>query len=414
MARQEEDRARRFARVRAASLALTEGLSAEDLGAQAFAEASPGKWHLAHTTWFFETFLLAPREPGFRPFEPAFRTLFNSYYDAVGARPPQGARGLLTRPGLDVVLAWRRAVDQRVAAMLPGLDADGLAVLETGLAHEEQHQELMVTDQLAAFARHPLAPGWRPFPPAPRRAPQPLTWCGHEGGLLEIGARPDGFAFDNERPRHAVFLRPFRLASRAVTCGEWLAFMADDGYGRPTLWQSDGWDAARVGGWNAPEGWALGEDGWTAMTVAGRRPVDEDAPVCHVSWYEADAFARWAGARLPDEAEWEVMAAQVPASGNLLESGFLRPLPAASGNGLPAQMFGDVWEWTASAHRPYPGWRAPAGAMGEYNGKFMTGRMVCRGGSCATPFGHVRASYRNFWWPSARWQFTGLRLAEDV
>lgn len=414
-----DDMARRYGRVRGTSEALVAGLGAEDQAAQAFAEASPAKWHLAHTTWFFETFLLAEFEPAEPPFDPTFRMLFNSYYDAIGSRPDQARRGLLTRPALAVVMAYRHEVDRRVTALLGTLDgeraAQALAVLEIGLAHEEQHQELIVTDLLALFRRHPLSPAWRSAAPAPRRAAPPLGWCAHEGGLVEIGARAETFAFDNERPRHAVFLPPFRLASRAVTCGEWLAFMADGGYYRPTLWQSDGWDAVRAGDWRAPEGWARGEAGWTTMTVFGREPVDEHAPVCHISWYEAEAYARWSGARLPDEAEWEVMAALVPASGNLLDAGFLRPLPAtaAAGND-PGQLFGDVWEWTASPHRPYPRWRAPAGAMGEYNGKFMAGRMVCRGGSFATPVGHIRATYRNFWWPSARWQFTGLRLAEDA
>jgi ergothioneine biosynthesis protein EgtB len=408
----------RYHRVRASSIALVEDLTAEDMAAQAFAEASPAKWHLAHTTWFFETFLLAELAPGRPAFDRSFRFLFNSYYDAIGARPPQNARGLLTRPSLPQVLEYRRAIDHAVAAMLPELnDADwarAQAILDCGLAHEEQHQELMLTDGLALFARHPLSPAWkRAAPSLPGRPPPPLAWFRHDGGVVEIGARPEEFAFDNERPRHPVLVPPFRLASRAVTCGEWLAFMADGGYRRPSLWQADGWDAVRAGHWQEPEGWRLGDHGWSAMTLFGRQPVDEQAPVCHVSWYEAEAYARWAGARLPDEAEWEVAAAGVPVAGNLLHSGFLRPLPAAADN-RPTQLFGDVWEWTASPHRPYPGWRAPAGAMAEYNGKFMSGRMVCRGGSFATPTGHIRASYRNFWWPSARWQFTGLRLAEDA
>lgn len=409
---------RRYFKVRNRSAALVEDLTAEDMAAQAFAEASPAKWHLAHTTWFFETFLLAELAPGRPAFDPAFRFLFNSYYDAIGARPAQSARGLLTRPPLPVVLEYRRAVDHAVADMLANLGGADFgrasAILDRGLAHEEQHQELILTDGLALFARHPLSPAWmRAAPPIPSRPAPPLRWFDHEGGVVEIGARPDSFAFDNECPRHPVQLPPFRLASRAVTCGEWLAFMADGGYRRPALWQADGWDAVQAGGWQAPEGWGFKDGGWTMMTLFGRQPVDEDAPVCHVGWYEAECYARWAGARLPDEAEWEAMAAGLPVSGNLLDSNCLRPLPAVA-NGHPAQMFGDVWEWTASPHRPYPGWRAPAGAMAEYNGKFMSGRMVCRGGSFATPANHIRASYRNFWWPSARWQFTGLRLAEDA
>ncbi|MBC7906818.1 MAG: ergothioneine biosynthesis protein EgtB [Rhodospirillaceae bacterium] len=380
-----EESARRFRRVRAQTEALVEGLTPEDLGAQAFTEASPAKWHLAHTSWFFETFLLT-----FRPvFDPAFRDLFNSYYDSVSrARPAQGSRGWLTRPALAEVLAYRRWVDEGMGELLAQDEVPVL--LDLGLAHEEQHQELILTDGLALFACNPLEPAWCTSKP-PVHRPVQSAWISHDGELVEIGHAGPGFAFDNETPRHPVVLAPFRLASRPVTNGQWQDFMADGGYANPLLWQSDGWDAVQAQGWTAPEYWRRDQGGWTVMTLWGRQPVDPHAPVCHVSWFEADAYANWAGARLPDEAEWEV-AAVIGGIGDV----------------------GDVWEWTASAHRPYPGWRAPKGAMGEYNGKFMAGRMVCRGGSFATPPGHCRPTYRNFWWPATRWQFTGLRLAEDA
>lgn len=412
-----EESSRRYRRVRAQTDALVERLTPEDMVVQPFAEASPAKWHLAHTTWFFETFLLAAFVPGRDPFDADYRMLFNSYYDTVGTRPRQGHRGWLTRPGLAEIAAYRIHVDRAVLDLLAGGDPtpELAATLDLGLAHEEQHQELILTDGLALFARNPLEPAWREAVAAPRRSAAPLTWVEHEGGVVEIGHDDkNGFAFDNEKPRHRVLLRPFRLASRLVTNGEWQDFMADGGYARPVLWQADGWDLVQAKGWTAPLYWQCRDGQWSVMTLFGREAVDPDAPVSHVSWFEADAYARWAGARLPEEAEWEVVAAGVPASGNLLESGCFRPLPAPASSGGPVQMFGDVWEWTAGVHRPYPGWRAPPGAFGEYNGKFMTGRMVCRGGSFATANAHVRASGRNFWWPSCRWQFNGLRLAEDA
>lgn len=416
-----EDAVRRYRRVRARTETLVEGLSPEDRCAQAFREASPAKWHLAHTTWFFETFLLAGMDNRHHPFDPAFRMLFNSYYDAVGDRPAQARRGLLTRPSMATVSAYRQAVDRAMVEVLAGGDGERAArlmpLLDLGLAHEEQHQELILTDGLALFAANPLEPAWRQPAKAPSggESGDGPDWVGHGGGLVEIGHDGPGFAYDNEGPRHPVMLAPFRLGARPVSNRQWLAFIEDGGYGRPMLWQSDGWEAARAQGWTAPEYWRHHDGVWTAMTLFGRQPVDWDAPVCHVSWYEADAFATWAGARLPGEAEWEVVAASLPVTGNLLEAGFFQPLPGVRGGGAaPSRMFGDVWEWTASPHRPYSGWRAPEGALGEYNGKFMSGRMVCRGGSFATPANHIRATYRNFWWPSARWQFTGLRLAEDA
>ncbi|MGE5478347.1 MAG: ergothioneine biosynthesis protein EgtB [Bacteroidales bacterium] len=378
--------ARRYAQVRARTEALVAGLTAEDLGGQAFAEASPAKWHLAHTTWFFETFVLADRPP----FDPAFRQLFNSYYDSVGHRPRQAERGWLTRPPLPEVMAWRRTVDDAVAALLES--GTQPAALELGLAHEEQHQELILSDGLALFARNPLEPAWSDTPPPPLR-PAAQEWIAFAGGMVEIGHGGPGFAFDNEAPRHRRFLAPYRLANRPVSNGEWLEFMADGGYARPLLWQADGWELAQAEGWTAPLYWRRDADGWTAMTLWGRRPLDPEAPVCHVSWYEADAYARWAGARLPLEAEWEAAARHHPAL---------------------AAMTGAVWQWTGSAHRPYPGYAPPGGAFGEYNGKFMIGRMVLRGGSFATPPDHLSPTTRNFWWPAARWQFSGLRLAVDA
>lgn len=384
-----DDPAHRYRQVRSYSEALVAGLTPEDMGGQAFAEASPAKWHLAHTTWFFETFLLA----GQPPFDPAFRDLFNSYYDTVGDRPRQGDRGWLTRPSVARVVEWRHRVDEAMARRLAqGPPPEALAL---GLAHEEQHQELMLTDGLALFARNPLEPAWRvDAPPRPMPPAAPLGWLAFDGGMAAIGHDGAGFAFDNEGPRHRRLLAPFRLADRLVTNGEWLEFMADGGYARPLLWQADGWDLVRGEGWAAPLYWRRDDHaGWTAMGLWGRRPVAPHAPVLHVSWYEADAFARWAGARLPDEAEWEV---------------------AAQSRRPPGQMTGAAWQWTGSAHRPYPGYRPPSGPFGEYNGKFMSGRMVLRGGSFATPPGSLGLTTRNFWVPATRWQFTGLRLAEDA
>ncbi|MGE5504227.1 MAG: ergothioneine biosynthesis protein EgtB [Actinomycetota bacterium] len=358
-----------YATVRRESLARIRGLTPEDLQAQAFPDASPGKWHLAHTTWFFAEFILGEVPP-------LWRTLFNSYYEAVGPRHPRPERGLLTRPGLAEVLEWRAEVDARMAGRVSPL-------LALGLAHEQQHQELMVTDQLALFARHPAEPGWRD-PPAPASLPSP-GWIEHPGGPCEIGHGGGGFAFDNEGPRHRVWLQPFRLATRPLSNKDVAAFIADGGYVRPELWMSEGWDTVRRLGWSGPEYWRDG----TQLTPAGRRPLDPDAAAVHLSWFEADAVARWAGARLPTEAEWEVLADRLPATGL-------------------------VWEWTGSAYRPHPGYRPGPGALGEYNGKFMSGQMVLKGGSTATPAGHGRASYRNFFPPAARWQFTGARLAEDA
>jgi ergothioneine biosynthesis protein EgtB len=404
----------RYREVRAATVALAAPLSPEDCQVQSMPDASPTKWHLAHTTWFFETFVLEPAGRGnYRPFHPRFAFLFNSYYESVGERPVRAARGLLTRPSLDEVYAYRRAVDEAMLRLLePGVDPALAAVIVLGLHHEQQHQELVVTDIKHALHANPLAPAYRARPAAARETRlEPASFIGHAGGLVEIGHAGQRFAFDNEGPRHTVFLQPFQIATRLVTAGEYLAFMADGGYRRPELWLSDGWAQAQAERWQAPLYWREQDGAPSLFTLDGPRPVAHDEPVVHVSFYEADAYARWAGARLPTEQEWEVIAASHAPDGNFLEDGALHPRPAAAGQ--MAQLYGDAWEWTASAYAPYPGFRPLAGALGEYNGKFMCNQLVLRGGSCATPRGHVRASYRNFFPPGARWQFSGIRLARD-
>ncbi len=401
-----------LARVRQRTLDLAAPLSAEDMQPQAMPDASPTKWHLAHTTWFFDEFILRPH--GYAPEAPEnARFLFNSYYEAVGERHPRPDRGLVTRPGVQAVIDWRLRVDDalaRVFAEAPANLIDELApLLELGLNHEEQHQELLLMDILSLFALHPGAPAYRiDLKSAAGPPPKPVGWITHEGGLVEIGAGQGGFAFDCERPRQRVWLEPFALADRLVTCGDWLAFIADGGYDTPAHWLSDGWDRARAEGWRSPAYWDLDDGVWTRRTLAGREVVDPAAPVCHVSFYEADAYARWAGARLPGEAEWEAVAEGRPISGNFLESDILRTAASAGD-----QLYGDVWEWTSSAYSPYRGFAPAPGAVGEYNGKFMSGRQVLRGGACVTPAAHMRASYRNFFEPHQRWMFSGLRLAQD-
>ncbi len=413
--------------VRRQTEALAAPLSPEDQMVQSMPDASPAKWHRAHTTWFFETFLLTPFLPGWRPFDERWGFLFNSYYEAVGARYPRPHRGLLTRPSVEEVARYRAAVDAAMFDLLAGPAAgreDIAALVRLGINHEQQHQELLLTDILHAFSCNPLRPAWRPDGPSLDEAPPPAppAFIAFAGGLREIGHEGGGFAFDNEGPRHTVFLHPFRLANRPVSNGEWLDFIDDGGYRRPELWLSDGWAAVQAEAWQAPLYWRqdVGDGGRTTMTLAGVQRLDPAAPVCHVSFYEADAFARWAGKRLPGEAEWEFAASRVPVAGTFVDVGAperstLRPLPAGpAGSGKLRQLFGDVWEWTQSPYAPYPGFRPAEGAVGEYNGKFMCNQMVLRGGSCVTPGGHVRATYRNFFYPHQRWQFTGLRLAEDV
>jgi len=404
----------RYRSVRRASEGLIRSLTPEDMGAQSMADASPTKWHLAHTTWFFETFLLTPNLSGYRVFDPKFGYLFNSYYEAIGPRQPRPARGLITRPSVADVLAYRAHVDAAMATLLADGGQAHADLLDLGLAHEEQHQELILMDILHLFAQSPLSPAFappRPGPAAPA-AVAPLGYASFAGGLVEIGHDGQGFAFDNEGPRHRVWLEPFRLADRLVTNGEWLAFMADGGYARPEFWLSEGWALVRAEDWQAPVYWRETPDGWRAMGLNGLRPLDPAQPVSHLSYYEADAYAAWAGARLPTEAEWEHAAHSQPIEGNFVGSGRFGAQAAPAGEGV-RQMFGDLWEWTRSAYLPYPGFQPAKGAVGEYNGKFMSGQFVLRGGACVTPAGHVRASYRNFFYPHQRWMFSGLRLALD-
>lgn len=405
--------AQRFRQVRARSKALAARLSPEDAVVQSAPECSPAKWHLAHTTWFWETFVCVPHAPGWGEGDATYAYLFNSYYESLGPRHARDARGLLTRPSLDEVLAYRERVDAGVEAALAGGDPPE-ALMRLGFAHEEQHQELLLMDVQHLFASQPLRPAY--VPRTTERAdqePEPIRWVPFDGGLARIGA--DGsepFAFDNEGPRHRVWLEPYALADRLVTNAEWLRFMGDGGYQRPELWLADGWTWAKTEGVRAPQYWEAGEGGWLRCSLNGREPLEIGEPVSHVSLYEADAFARWAGARLPTEAEWEAAAAGLAQDGVFLDAEAWRPRPANAGEGL-RQMFGDLWEWTASAYQPYPGFRAAPGAVGEYNGKFMVNQAVLKGGCCATPPDHVRATYRNFFFPGQRWQFSGVRLAQD-
>jgi ergothioneine biosynthesis protein EgtB len=382
----------RYRRIRAASEALAAPLSPEDCQAQSMPDASPTKWHLAHSSWFFETFLLARHVEGYRHFDPAFGMLFNSYYVAVGERHPRPERGLLSRPRLDEVIAYRRHVDAAMERLLEGDDTRWSGLIELGLHHEQQHQELILTDIKHALSRNPLEPvyaeGAEPDP-----GPGADAWHDHGGGLTMIGDAGRGFAFDNEAPRHRLWVGSYRIANRLATAGEYAQFIADGGYRRPELWLSDGWEMVESEGWIAPLYWQSEGDGWSRFTLSGRRAVTANEPVVHVSYYEADAFARWAGKRLPTEAEWEVAAT---AAAGLDQADVL------------------AWQWTSSPYTPYPGFHPSAGAVGEYNGKFMVNQMVLRGGSFATPLGHARPTYRNFFPPQARWQFAGIRLAEDA
>jgi ergothioneine biosynthesis protein EgtB len=403
-------------KTRELSLNLVSPLSAEDMTVQPMDDASPTKWHLAHTSWFFETFILAPYLPGYRIFDEAFNYCFNSYYECLGARHARPKRGLLTRPSLDRVMNYRAHVDLALSRLINNektARAEWAGLIEVGINHEQQHQELMLTDILCLFAANPLRPAYRPARPRARPArTEALGWIDFAGGVYQIGDSGNGFAWDNERPRHDALISPFRLADRLTTNREWLEFVSDGGYETPTLWLSDGWNVVNHEGWRAPLYWELRDGVWFEMTLSGLRPLCLDAPVAHVSFYEADAFARWAGKRLPSEFEWEVAASTASMDGNFLGEA-LAPLPCDRANGAPRQMFGDVWEWTASAYLPYPGYRPPEGALGEYNGKFMVNQHVLRGGSCVTPRDHMRISYRNFFYPHQRWQFTGLRLASE-
>jgi ergothioneine biosynthesis protein EgtB len=389
---------------------------------QSTPEASPTKWHLAHTSWFFESFVLSEFLEGYKPFHPDFAWLFNSYYQSFAAFPEKRLRGSFSRPPLEEILAYRRYVEEGIERLLAlGADEDALRRIELGVNHEEQHQELILTDILHALYSNPLRPAYLPLNPEaadnPAGAAMPLSFLPHEGGLREAGFSGEGFCFDNELPRHQTWLEPYALADRLVTCGEFAGFIADGGYRRPGLWLSAGWDAVQLNGWQAPLYWSNKDGEWSLFTLRGELPLREvaTAPVSHVSYFEADAYARWAGCRLVTEAEWEAAAEGQPVEGNLLDAGNLRPVAA---QGLSAdhpaqnQQWGDCWEWTASAYLGYPGFKPLPGSLGEYNGKFMSGQMVLRGGSCITPRAHIRASYRNFFPPETRWQFSGIRLAQ--
>ncbi|MHB2023647.1 MAG: ergothioneine biosynthesis protein EgtB [Mycobacteriales bacterium] len=407
----ESDLTQSYQAVRSLTEELVAPLSAEDQTVQSMPDVSPTKWHRAHVSWFFETFLLRRYLPGYREFHPMFGYLFNSYYEAVGARYPRPARGLVSRPGVAEIRDYRRHVDEHMIDLLRRSNPPELEYLvELGCHHEQQHQELLLMDIKHVLSQSPLEPAYQP--PAPRPTPTPNgagTWLAHGGGLVQIGYDGAGFAFDNEGPAHLVHLAPFELAGELVTCGAWREFMADGGYERAELWLSDGWAARGGGDWRAPLYWREDDGGWSVFTLTGRKPVDANEPVCHVSYYEADAFARWAGARLPTEFEYEAVAGGYPVEGRFLDPADPHTRPQSR----PA-LFGDAWAWTASAYLPYPGFRPAAGAVGEYNGKFMVNQHVLRGGAAVTPVGHVRASYRNFFPPGARWPFTGVRLARDL
>jgi ergothioneine biosynthesis protein EgtB len=422
----------RYHRVRGFTEELAEPLSPEDQTVQTMPDVSPTKWHRAHTTWFFETFVLAPYRRGYTEFDPAYAFLFNSYYETVGPRHARPQRGLLSRPGVAEIGRYRGTVDHAMDQLLVAGGTDQATrvtgLVELGLHHEQQHQELLLMDIKHVLAVNPLRPAYRAFERTPAVEAGPdggLTWFDHPGGVVPVGHAGEGFYFDNETPRHDVLLSPFAIRSNLVTAGDWLAFITDGGYREPALWMSDGWATVQAQEWEAPEYWIRADDGWLVQTLAGPRPIDPDEPVCHVSWYEADAFARWAGCRLPTEAEWEVVAAtrahlpavaagEGPCAAGLDDAGLagsgLHPAPPAPGD---EQWFGAVWQWTASPYGPYPGFQPAAGAVGEYNGKFMVNQQVLRGGACVTPAGHSRPSYRNFFPPAARWPFCGLRLAVD-
>ena len=398
-----------FADIRAFTERLASRLSPEDQTAQSMTDASPTKWHRAHTSWFFEEFILE-MDSSYAVFDPTYRYLFNSYYEAVGPRHPRPQRGLVTRPGIAEIARYREHVER---AMLEQLDRGNfndrqLELTELGCHHEQQHQELVLMDAKHLLSTHPFAPVYVARGPEPEVANPPLGWRSIVGGLVEIGHTGDGFAFDNEGPRHQVLLTPFEIADRAVTNGDWMEFIADGGYRRPELWLSDGWIRVQNDGWQAPAYWRDEDGQWTTFTLSGRRPVRAAEPVCHVSFYEADAYARWAGARLPTEQEWETAARDVAdARGQLLDAD--RCHPGVAGRA----MIGDVWEWTASAYLPYPGFQPAPGAVGEYNGKFMCDQHVLRGASAVTPPGHERITYRNFFPAYARWAFSGVRLARS-
>ena len=406
----------RFFATRMLTESLADRLTAEDQTVQSMPDVSPTKWHRAHTTWFFETFLLEPRQPGYRLFHPDYGYLFNSYYEGVGARYPRPDRGLISRPGVADIAEYRAHVDSAMASLLDLLPDEATGwLVELGIHHEQQHQELLLMDIKHVLSHNPLLPAYDDLDLGPPTTAAAAGWARHSEGTYDIGHVGDEFSFDNEGPRHRVYLGGFSLADRPVTCGEWTEFIDDGGYRRPELWLSDGWATTMAEGWECPLYWSRDDGGWREFTLGGPIPVDPAQPVCHISYYEADAFARWAGYRLPTEIEWEVATAGMPVEGHFLDQRRLHPTPVLSSPGDTSGTgpFGNVWQWTSSAYSPYPGFEAAPGAVGEYNGKFMVNQYVLRGGSCVTPPGHVRASYRNFFPPSARWAFSGLRLARN-
>lgn len=409
---QEETLSAFYCRIRAVTTALCDPLEPEDLVVQSMPDASPAKWHLAHTSWFFEQFLLKPYLKRYEPFHPKYEYLFNSYYESVGPMHTRADRGLLTRPTASEVFSYREHVDHHMVELIESsVEDDRIANIATlGLNHEQQHQELLLTDIKHLFSRNPLLPAYASSAPASAAEVAPLRFLPFEGGIKEVGATGKHFCFDNETPRHRALVEPFALADRLIVNSEYRDFIRDGGYRRPEFWLSDGWAMVKQAGWVRPLYWSEGTD--AEFTLTGLRALQPNAPVTHLSYYEADAFARWAGMRLASEAEWEIAASLLPVRGNLLNSRLLHPAPAEA-SGTLKQMFGDAWEWTSSSYSAYPGFRAAAGALGEYNGKFMCNQFVLRGGSCVTPLEHIRATYRNFFYPHARWQFTGLRLAKD-
>lgn len=410
--------AAQFRAVRRASEWLAAPLAIEDYVPQSMPDASPVKWHLAHTTWFFETLVLKTSKPDYQTINPAFEYLFNSYYNTIGPQYFRPHRGLVTRPTVAEVREYRTHVDREMDELFRRAETGEMTlpedVITIGCHHEQQHQELIVTDLKHLLSFNPLHPVYREAERPQVPSVPPLAWFEGPHGVIEIGHGGNGFAYDNETPRHKVYLRPFQLASRLITCGEYQAFMDDAGYRRPELWLSDGWATVQAEQWSAPLYWQRVDGQWFQYTLSGMRVVEDTEPVCHLSYYEADAYARWAGARLPTEFEWEAIAASVPMDGNFVEEAHFHTIPLSEhAADSPAQLFGDVWEWTQSGYATYPGYRQPEGAVGEYNAKFMCNQLVLRGGSCATPGSHIRGTYRNFFPPHARWQFSGIRLAKD-
>lgn len=409
----------RYRAVRSFSHTLCEPLVAEDFVIQSMPDVSPTKWHLAHTSWFFETFLLQEAYSGYKSLDDSYAYLFNSYYNAVGKQFSRPHRGMLSRPTVAQVMAYREYVDRHMEELLddgqPELPEKLESVVEIGLHHEQQHQELIVTDIKHVLSVNPLYPVYTDDTPQPNPSVPEHEWVASDGGVVSIGHKGDGFAYDNEDPRHDVLLRPFKVGSRLITCGEYIAFIEDGGYMRPEFWLSEGWSTINSEGWEAPLYWEKRDGEWYHYTLSGFRPVESSEPVTHVSYFEADAYAMWRGLRLPTEAEWETAAGDTPIEGNFVESGLCHPAPVSDGDdGGLSQLYGDVWEWTCSSYSAYPGYKAAPGALGEYNGKFMCNQYVLRGGSCATSQTHMRRTYRNFFPADARWQFSGIRLADDA